>query len=346
MKILAEVLIVVLLVVSFSNGQDKKEDSGGKFHGYMAGDYYYNVDHHDSELKGKNGFWFRRIYFTYDYNFNKNFSTRLRLEMSDNGNYISETTLTPFVKDAYLAYSFGNQKAVFGISPPPTFDLIEKFWGYRPVEKTALDQQRMASSRDFGLALKGQFDKQGMFKYNVMVGNGSGNKQEIDKGKALMGSLSFWPQKEIVFEVYGDLAQRDNKADTYIAQAFAGYKTAELHGGLQYSHQNLTSVGDTNLTYQMNVLSAFLAGELFENIKLFGRVDRMFNPNPDGDKVAYTPFDTSASFTEIIIGADFEVNDNVYLIPNMALVLYDTNDAGIKPVNDIYVRMTFYWVFN
>ncbi len=266
--------------------------------------------------------------------------------MSDNGNYISESTLVPFVKDAYLSYKFGKQKAVFGISPPPTFDLIEKFWGYRSVEKTALDQQRMASSRDFGLSIKGQVDKNGVVKYHAMIGNGSGNKQEIDKGKAIMGSLSFWPTKEIAIELYGDMAQRDNKADTYISQVFAGYKSEKFHGGLQYSHQNLVSIDDKNITYKMNVLSAFLSGNILQNVKLIGRVDRIFNPNLEGDKVAYTPFDTSASFTEIIVGADFEVSENIYLIPNMAIVLYDENDAGIKPVNDIYARLTFYWVFN
>lgn len=342
-------LISFLFVISILNlttlAQDKNIEPGGSFRGYMMGDYYYNISHHNPELKNKNGFWFRRIYFTYDYTFNGHFSTRLRLEMSDNGNYISESVLIPFIKDAYLAYNFGKQRALFGISPPPTFNVIEKVWGYRSIEKTPLDQQRMASSRDFGLSVLGQFDKGGLLKYHLMFGNGSGNKQEIDKGKALSASLSFWPTQEIVFEIYGDRAVRDNKANTNIAQAFLGYNTKKLHGGLQYSHQTLEAIEDRSNIYKMNILSAFLSGNILENIKLIGRVDRMFDPNPDGDRVAYTPFDTSASFTQIISGVDFEVYKNIYLIPNMAFVLYDENSAGIKPDTDIYGRLTFYWVF-
>lgn len=140
----------------------------------MFGDVYYNIEHHNLEIKNHYGFWFRRIYFTYDYSFNSSFTTRLRLEMNNNGDYTSSEVITPFVKDAFLEYKFSNQKAYFGIASPPTFELIEKILGYRAVEKTALDLQRMASSRDFGIGMKEQFDSMGQFKYNVMIGNSSG----------------------------------------------------------------------------------------------------------------------------------------------------------------------------
>ncbi len=33
--------------------QKEKSESKGKFHGYMVGDYYYNVDQHNQDLKEK-----------------------------------------------------------------------------------------------------------------------------------------------------------------------------------------------------------------------------------------------------------------------------------------------------
>ncbi len=90
----------------------------------MMGDFYYNINHHDPDLKELAVFWFRRIYFTYDYSINSSFSSRLRLEMNNEGDYISFNTMIPFVKDEYLAYKFSKQKAYFGISPAPTFNLI------------------------------------------------------------------------------------------------------------------------------------------------------------------------------------------------------------------------------
>jgi hypothetical protein len=312
----------------------------GKFSGYMMGDYYYNIEHHNATIKGQNGFWFRRIYFTYDYKIDKSFSTRLRLEMNNDGKYTSTIALIPVVKDAYLQYKFGKQKATFGIAPTPTFSLIEKVWGYRSVEKTLLDLQRMASSRDFGVSISGKLNKLG---YHAMIANGSSNKQEIDKGKSIMLAISYWFAKDIVLEIYGDYANRAEKADTYIAQGFLGYKTKTFHGGIQYSTQTLISKDENLNDINLNALSLFAAGNIFERIKLIGRIDRMFNANPVGDKIAYTPYSTKAAFTMFLIGTDISAVKDVSIIPNFTYVLYDKNETTYS--NDLYGRLTFYWKF-
>ncbi|MCH9029411.1 MAG: hypothetical protein IH819_07295 [Bacteroidetes bacterium] len=223
-------------------GQDKKEEeSSGKFSGYMFGDYYYFFDNHKPELNDQRGIWFRRIYFTYDYKINSSFSTRLRLEMGNEFNFEEAKTMIPFVKDAWFKYKFSNQSFIIGISPTPTFQIIEKIWGYRAVEKTPLDLQRMASSRDFGLALKGKFDEKGMFKYHLMFSNGSSNKQEIDKGKSGLLALAFYPVKEFVIEVYGDYADHAGSTDWYTLQVFLGYKAKTFRAGILYADQTRQS---------------------------------------------------------------------------------------------------------
>lgn len=343
--------ILFLLIIStiLITAQDKKETTG-KFSGYMVGEYYNISDHNNKDLKGQHGFQFRRIYFTYDYKFNSKFSTRLRLEMNNDGKLnddgkFDKIVISPFVKDAYLQYKFGLQKAYFGIASPPTFKIIEKVWGYRIVEKTPLDLQKMASSRDFGVGMAGQFDKSGMIKYHAMVANGSGNKQEIDKGKSFMASLSFWPIKELVLEGYADYADRAGAADTYITQGFLGYNSKTLHGGIQYSQQLLKAKDDQSEEITLKVLSVFLSGNILNNIKLLGRVDRMLEPNPKGPDVAYTPFNDTASFTEIIAGVDISVHEDIKIIPNVKFAMYDENKEGNKPANDLYANMTFYWRF-
>ena len=44
----------------------------------MFGDYYYFGDDHDPKYDEQHGFWFRRIYLTYDHNLSSRFATRLR----------------------------------------------------------------------------------------------------------------------------------------------------------------------------------------------------------------------------------------------------------------------------
>ncbi|NHZ87254.1 MAG: hypothetical protein GWP19_15505 [Planctomycetia bacterium] len=340
------VLTVVLLMITINLfAQNKNDGSNGKFSGYMFGDYYYVSDQNNPELKNQNGFWFRRVYFTYDYTIDGSFSTRLRLEISNDGKYESSDKMVPFVKDAYLQYKFGKQKALLGISSTPSWNVVEKIWGYRSVEKSPLDLQKMASSRDFGLAAKGQFDKKGKFKYHAMFANGSSNKQEINKGKLLLVSLSYWPTKEIVFEIYGDYGDKGSTSDTYVGQAFLGYKSKKLHGGILYAAQTIQAQNDDEDNINLNIFSAFLSGYVAESIKLIGRVDRMFEPNPKGNKVAYIPFDKTTSFTFFLAGIDFQLAKTVSIMPNIKYVKYDENKEGVSPTNDLYANVTFYWKF-
>ena len=326
-------------------GQDKKEEeSSGKFSGYMFGDYYYFFDNHKPELNDQRGIWFRRIYFTYDYKINSSFSTRLRLEMGNEFNFEEAKTMIPFVKDAWFKYKFSNQSFIIGISPTPTFQILEKMWGYRAVEKTPLDLQRMASSRDFGLALKGKFDEKGMFKYHIMFSNGSSNKQEIDKGKSGLLALAFYPIKEFVIEVYGDYADHAGSTDWYTLQVFFGYKTKTFRAGLLYADQTrqMEDVEDIKL----RVASLFIVGEVSEQFSLIGRVDRNFDPNPQGDKIAFIPFDPTVKSTFFVGGVDWHPVKQVRFIPNVEFVKYDENDEGVTPTSDIIGRITFHWLFN
>ena len=82
-------------------------------------------------------------------------TTRLRLEMNSNGELEGEN-LTPYLKDAYLQWTYiGQQSVTLGIQPSATINWIEGFWGLRHIEKTPADLYRIDSSRDFGLSFDG-----------------------------------------------------------------------------------------------------------------------------------------------------------------------------------------------
>ncbi len=342
-KLLFVLFSISLLINTF--GQDKKEEeSVGKFSGYMFGDYYYFFKDHNAELNDQRGIWFRRIYFTYDYKINSSFSTRLRLEMSNEFNFEEAKTMIPFVKDAWFKYKFSNQALIIGISPTPTFKIIQKIWGYRAVEKTPLDLQRMASSRDFGLALKGKFDEKGIFEYHIMLSNGSSNRQEIDKGKSGLLSLAFYPVEKFVIEVYGDYADHAGGTDWYTWQAFLGYKSRTVRVGILYADQ--TRQSEVVEDQKMRVASLFIVGKVSEQFSLFGRVDRNFDPNPEGEKIAFIPFDPTASNIFFVGGVDWHPVSQVRFMPNVELVKYDENDDGVTPVTDVIGRITFFWGFN
>lgn len=104
------------------------------------------ISHHDPEVQGQHGLWFRRINLTFINALSSSLSFHIKLEMSSSGDFISNFLLVPFVKDAFLNYNFLGQGLQVGIVSTPTGENIEPFWGYRVLEKTPCDLQMFGLS--------------------------------------------------------------------------------------------------------------------------------------------------------------------------------------------------------
>jgi len=342
MKNTNAILIALLLCANLVIAGD---DYKPRFSGYMFGDFYWIAANHDSAIVGSDGFWFRRIYATYDQQVHKNLYVRMRLEMASDGTFsLDSKALVPFIKDAYLRWKYHKNHQLFlGISEPPTIRAIEKIWGLRYLEKTPLDLQRMAHSRDFGVAFRGKFSNAGRFMYHFMFANGNGNKSEVNSGKKVMTSFTYHPVDEWTFEVYGDFNDNGGVNDFLTWQLFSGFKNDFLSAGVLYANQ--THITDGKTDYVLSVLSGFATFKFKEKWSVIGRVDRNFNANPNGHKISYIPFDNSALSTLIIAGVEFKPIETVHLTPNVEIVVYDENKAGTTPETDIIPRLTFFYIF-
>ena len=314
------------------------------FSGYMFGDYFYVAKNHNQSLEGQNGFWYRRIYLTADKKISDEISSRVRLELNSPGDFQTKDKMKPFVKDAYISWKRNNHNIIFGLSPTPTFELIEKVWGYRSVEKTPLDLQKYSSSRDFGITFSGTLDKKKKVNYNLMFANGSGDDSETDKGKKVLFSLSVKNDAGWILEGYADIDDRPQGKRWHTLQGFGGYNGKDFRAGVQFSRQTRrlgTSGGEDNL----EIASVFMAGKLSSMVSAFARYDRNFDPNSSGSKISYIPFDPSVSSSLIIAGLDFSIDKNVNIIPNAEIIVYDESDSGVKPDSDFVPRITMYFKF-
>lgn len=332
------VFIAGLLLLGRASWSNALE--AGKFSGYMFGDAYWVASNHDRELKDQSGFWFRRIYFTYDTPISEVFDVRFRVELNSPGDFTSSEKLQPALKDGYLRIKHAGHQIMFGISPTPLKEVVEKIWGYRCVEKTALDLQKFGSSRDFGLALKGSLDSEKRVNYHLMVGNGASNKSETNKGKKVMASLTLKPADVVTLEFYSDYEGRPGDTDRYTFQAFAACHGKAGRLGVQYAHQVRKGTPDLEL----DLASVFGAVKLSGRVEWFARFDRMFDPNPDGAKIDYLPFDPAARSNLFITGTAVSLHQNVQVIPNVEIVSYDKT-GGISADTDVIPRVTFYYIF-
>lgn len=335
-------MALVAIVASPLMGQVPAEPPRTTISGLAFGDAYWMAASHDDEVENANGFWFRRIYLTFDHKMSESLDVRLRFETSSPGDFESASKLEPFVKDAYVRWKRGRQSVYLGISGTPIWGLVEKVWGYRSVEKTPLDLQRLGSSRDFGVALKGQFDGSGKVKYHAMLGTGSGTKGETNQGKKGQVSIGFYPTKHFTLEIYGDYEDRPDQTDRSTFQAFAVWQGERGRVGLQAARQRREVEDDT---LYLDLMSVFGVLQTHPRAAFLARYDRMFDPNPDAGKISYLPMDPLAKSNLLLAGVDFQLHDQFHLIPNVEYVFYDDVDDGATPDDDLAIRLTFYATF-
>jgi hypothetical protein len=319
-----------------------------KFSGLVFGDYYAFANDHLPAFEKQQGFWLRRIYFTYDHTFSPAITTRLRLEMNSNGK-LAGGSLTPFVKDAYMKWTFrGRQQMTLGIQPSLTFDYLEGVWGLRHIEKTPLDLYRWDSSRDTGVTVAGPLNETQTLKYAVQLGNESGNNAETDKFKGYRAAARYETNPGVSVEVMVAQFERDKNADRTTAQVFATYRAKKARAGVQYSYQkrraaNDTATPDTNLT----IVSGFGVVDVKpQKFSAFLRLDRYADPCPDCAGIDFLPIDTAEPFTMTLAGIEYYIHPAVRFSPNVEFVKYGTPAApAAKPKDDAVFRMTFYWVW-
>jgi len=68
--------LIFLLISVLLAAQISLAEAPGKISGLVFMDYYYVANHHNENIEGKNGFWLRRVYFTYDHDLGSYFKIR------------------------------------------------------------------------------------------------------------------------------------------------------------------------------------------------------------------------------------------------------------------------------
>ena len=304
--------------------------------GLFFGDYYYVAGHHDADLKDANGFWARRMYLTVNSRLNDKWDARVRFEAATRGDFTTSATMDPFLKDLWVRYRTGRHRILIGLSSSPTWDHFEGEWGYRHLEKTPLDLFKMGSSRDFGVSVMGALDEAGKLSYHLMFGNGASTKTETNKGKKLMGALTFAPTDRVAFQVYADREDRAGDKDRTTYHANVVVKGERGRVGALVTRQTRNDPG--GMDTDVDVFSVFGVLDASEKVSLIGRWDRMATPIPDGAKISYFRMSPDSKGNFFLLGLDLKVADRVSLIPNVEFVTYDDDALD----TDVFLRTTFF----
>jgi hypothetical protein len=244
-------------------------------------------------------------------------------------------TFTADVKDLYVGLRPGRHRVLLGLSPTPTFDLIESIWGLRYLARTPLDLQGVPS-RDLGLSAQGPLNGAGTLWYRTMLGAGLEFGSESGDGRKAMGALTWKPSPRWTVDLYGDYEVLSGPTDRATVQVFAGYETEGLRWGVQYANQ------DRQDDPPLELASGFAVGRLGRHVSLVGRVDRLIEPSPRGDAIDYLPMDPSAPATLLLGGVEIRIASWLVLTPNGVVTMYDLNDQGVRPRTDVHLRLTVF----
>lgn len=311
----------------------------GKYSGVAFFDYFDVSKHHDPAIQGKGGFWFRRIYLTYDKKLDPKVDVRIRFEARSVGDFSTSSNMDPFVKDAYVRYTENRQRFTAGMMPTPTFENTESMLAYRSIERTPIDLYRLGNSRDKGLSVSGPIDRSGKFGYSVMVGNGSGTKSTIGDTKTFYGALTYRPNESLILEAYGDTWDRLGDNDWTSWKGEAIYVTPRGNAGVMYVQQHRDVAGAAGMN--MRVASFYGDIRLGEKWRPFVRLDSVMDPLPEADKIDYLILSKVARFTTFMAGARYSVTKDVEVAPVLMMVRYGQPSNGPRPGDDVFLRLTF-----
>jgi hypothetical protein len=337
MAIVKRILLTACLLWTTQAGAETQEWPSFSAGGLLFGDLYYVPSNHLEAGDGAAGLVIRRGYLTFDADFSSNWFGRMRFELNQSGEFETYTFVVNF-KDLYLGWNLGRQQLLLGLSPTPTFDLIESIWGLRYLARTPMDMHGVAS-RDTGISIKGPLNASGSISYRAMLGTKVEFGNETDDSKKWMGALTWKPSPKWSFDLYTDHEELTGLTDRTTFQAFVGYKTDTLAWGAQYSHQ------DREEDPTLELASAFVTNRVGEITTLIGRVDRIMQPSPKGDNISYLPFDPTAPATMFMAGVQFQASPHIFIIPNTVVTYYDQNDEGVRPKTDVYLRLTLFFNF-
>lgn len=294
------------------------EGADAEFKGMVFGDYYFIAS---GAREKENGFRVRRVYLTHDLRWNKAIAGRVRLEANDGG-FNSQKKLEVYLKNVYLHVKNDRHAIYVGLSGTPTWNVSEAAWGYRSVQKTMMDRNKIASSTDMGIAYRGRLDGDGKVNARLTLGNGSGVRSEENNGKRIYGLLHFKPSA-LNATAYADWERRGGGEDRTTVAAFVGLMDRKFHGGVEGFVQ-WRNVDNT----QVRGISLFGTGRISRKAKVFVRGD-LFDPNDQSGK------DHEYFF---LGGVDYEPARDVHVMPNVLVAQVGDDEAEVIPRLTLFVK--------
>jgi len=313
------VMIFVLTTLSF--GQEQS--------GEITGQVFLDVGYADNDLvSDHSSVFFRRIRFGYDGVLSDRFTSQFAIQAESPGDYVSQG-LNFFVRLANLNFNHKGHLIKFGIADSPMTEVVEKFWGYRSVARTAGHLAGFYDSKDTGIFGQGKINEK--VNYHAMLANGNGVLSENDEdGWLFSGVLNLDVLDYVSVNFGGQFNDLDFNEIVY--QIAVNYEKNAYDFSVQYVNFSKEDSSDVDL------VSFFGNYQVDEKVVVFGRFDFVFDPNAMAVNQSFYPVPLSDDYFISIFGVSCDAGSNVKIEPNFKVVSFEN-------ASDFYGAITFAWNF-
>lgn len=296
--------VTVLLVIQNGNLKAQSDQAftpNGKPFALIFSDVNYRLNS-DGNSKA---FEITRAYFGYEYNFTKNISAKVNLDVADPG--VGKLQMTAYLKNALVQYKNKNFSARFGMIGTDQFSVQEKQWGYRYIYKSFQDAYNMGPSADLGAAISYSPAKIISFDFSALNGEGYKKIQTDSTFKYTFG-ITLKPFKGFVLRGYYDMMDHNYNQSTIAL--FAGYTYKILKAAIEYNTQKNNGMLNSHNFSGVSVYSSVAVAEKFS---VFARYDNLWSATLAGQT---DPWNYSKDGQLFMTGFDYSPTPGVKIAPN------------------------------
>ena len=309
-------LIILLTYISISIAAE------GKIGGVTYFDY--------TNSKEKSAFVLKRQYFSYGIDISDEVKFRVVFDVGrtdvgtvlrkDGGEKSEDTRLVAFLKKAQIDYRKSYGKISMGLIGMNTYNIQEKNWGYRFIEKSAMDKYGFSSTADLGIGFSRTLVNQ--LKMSLQVVNGEGYKNPQSDKYHKIAFNSTYGEHNLVKNsgfnagVVYTTEPTDDKPNTMIS-LFGGFSGMGLRLGGQF---NMLKKGGI----ESQVISVSSNYSMTDKLDAFIRYD-MFDPNTDEIE------EGKDNSTYLIAGIQLSCGNGLLVAPNIRMESYeDDSDSATE----------------
>ena len=304
-------LLVVFNIIGFIFAEEK-----------ISGVTYFDYSATDK----KSAFNMQRQYFGYSAEVSDKVSykilfdvgrTNLGTTQDKEGNEISEDTrLVTFLKKAQVNYKSSIGKFNFGLIGMNTYSVQESNWGYRFIEKSALDKYKFSGTADIGVGFSRSLIDN--LNLSLLLVNGEGYKKpQMDKYHKIAFNATYGESKLNKNDGYNTgfvyTTESSDTDPTTVVSVFGGFAGMGFRLGGEY---DILTKGSE----ESNIISVSANYTVKDNIDIFARYDMV----DDNDEI------NKNGKNYLISGLVLDCEGCISIVPNLRILNYENTEKDVE----------------